>query len=126
MAGKIVVSTLNNDTGVLATQNGMTGIAKAWASWTYNGSVITASNIFNVSSIIRSSAGIYTINFTTAMPSSLYPVASIATMVGTETSRVAMLNGSAALSTSSATLSFMNGINAVFYDPPLAAVIIYS
>ena len=40
MAGRVVVSTLNDDTGVLATQNGMTGIAKAWANWNgTNGSI---------------------------------------------------------------------------------------
>jgi hypothetical protein len=66
MAGKVVVSTLNNDTGVLATQNGMTGIAKAWAN--FNGSAATIRNSFNVSSITKNGVGNYTVNFTTAMP----------------------------------------------------------
>ena len=70
MAGRVVVSTLNNDTGVLATQNGMTGIAKAWV--TFTGSTGAISNSFNVSSITRSGTGAYTFNFTTAMPDTNY------------------------------------------------------
>jgi len=70
MAGKVVVSTLNNDTGVLATQNGMTGIAKAWVN--YNGSTQTILGSFNVSSVTYNSTANYTVNFTTAMPNATY------------------------------------------------------
>jgi hypothetical protein len=76
MAGALTISTLNNDTGVLATQNGMTGIAKAWVNW--NGSTSPFTNIrasFNVSSITYNATGDYTINFTTAMPNANYAVA---------------------------------------------------
>jgi hypothetical protein len=69
MAGKIVASTINDDTGVLATQNGMTGIAKAWAQVTLAGAINSS---FNVSSVTKGSAGNYTINFTTAMPNATY------------------------------------------------------
>jgi len=72
MAGRVVVSTLNNDTGVLATQNGMTGIAKAWVQFT--GSTATVNGSFNVSSITRGGTGLYTVNFTTAMPNANYCV----------------------------------------------------
>jgi len=64
MAGRLTVSTLNNDTGVLATQNGMSGIAKAWAL--FNGASATVTASFNVSSITRVGTGNYTVNFTTA------------------------------------------------------------
>jgi hypothetical protein len=70
MAGKIVVSTLNNDTGVLATQNGMTGIAKAWVN--FAGASGTVNGSFNVSSVTRNGTGDYTVNFTTAMPNTNY------------------------------------------------------
>jgi len=70
MAGRLVVSTLNNDTGVLNTQNGMTGIAKAWVQ--FNGTTPTINGSFNVSSMTKTSAGQYTINFTTAMPNANY------------------------------------------------------
>ena len=60
MAGKLTLSTLNNDTGVLATQNGMTGIAKAWVN--YNGVSQTINGSFNVTSVTRNSTGNYTID----------------------------------------------------------------
>lgn len=70
MAGKIVASTLNNDTGVLATQNGMTGIAKAWV--TFIGSSAAIQSSFNVSSITRNGTGNYVVNFSTALPNANY------------------------------------------------------
>ncbi len=76
MAGKVVVSTLNDDAGVLATQNGMTGIAKAWVN--YNGVSQTINGSFNVGSVTRNSTGNYTINFTTAMANANYSVAGTA------------------------------------------------
>lgn len=71
MAGKVVISTLNDDTGVLATQNGMTGIAKAWVNFNGTGTVAIR-NSFNVSSITDNGTGDYTVNFTTAMPNANY------------------------------------------------------
>jgi hypothetical protein len=73
MAGKIVASTINDDTGVLATQNGMTGIAKAWVNFNGTGTVAIRDS-FNVSSITDNGTGDYTINFTTAMPNANYAV----------------------------------------------------
>ena len=71
MAGRLTISTLNDDTGVLATQNGMTGIAKAWVN--FNGIPTVAIRAsYNVSSVTRTSTGQYTVNFTTAMPNADY------------------------------------------------------
>jgi hypothetical protein len=78
MAGSLTISTLNNDTGVFATQNGMTGIAKAWAVYNANAGLLI--NSFNVSSITFVSSGIQTINFTTAMPNSNYTVSGSASL----------------------------------------------
>jgi hypothetical protein len=72
MAGRLTISTLNNDTGPLATQNGMTGIPKAWGS--FAGATGTISTSFNVSSVTRTGTGLYTINLTTALPSANYTV----------------------------------------------------
>lgn len=73
MAGQLTIDTLRAGSGVLATQNGMTGIAKAWAR--FNGvSGVTIDSSFNISSITRSSTGIYVVNFTTAMSVSTYSV----------------------------------------------------
>jgi hypothetical protein len=70
MAGQLTIDTLKASTGVLATQNGMTGIAKAWLR--YNGATQTINGSFNVSSVTYNSTGNYTVNFTTAMPNSNY------------------------------------------------------
>jgi hypothetical protein len=66
----LTTSTLNAPSGVLATQNGMTGIAKSWLR--YDGGTETINASFNVSSVTRSSGGRYVVNFTTAMPSANY------------------------------------------------------
>jgi hypothetical protein len=65
------ITTLNAASGVLATQNGMTGIAKAWVSFNGSGTVAILSS-FNVSSITDNGTGDYTINFTTAMANANY------------------------------------------------------
>ena len=46
MAGQLTIDTLRASTGVLATQNGMTGIAKAWVN--YNGSTQTVVGSYNI------------------------------------------------------------------------------
>ena len=73
MAGTLTLDTLKTSSGVLATQNGMTGIAKAWVNW--NGSTAAIRDSSNVSSVTRSATGNYLVNFTTAMPNANYAVA---------------------------------------------------
>ena len=70
MAGTIVASTINTDTGLFSTNNAYSGIAKAWASWTGTTGAIRGS--FNVSSITRNGTGDYTVNFATAMSDANY------------------------------------------------------
>jgi len=65
------VTTLNAPSGVLATQNGMTGIAKAWVNFNGTGTVAIRDS-FNVSSITDNTTGDYTVNFTTALPNANY------------------------------------------------------
>jgi len=67
------VTTLNAPSGVLATQNGMTGIAKAWVNFNGTGTPAIRGS-FNVSSITDNGTGDYTINFTTAMPNANYSI----------------------------------------------------
>jgi hypothetical protein len=76
--GTINVDTITASTGVLATQNGMTGIAKAWVN--YNGVAQTISGSYNVSSVTVASTGFYTVNFTTVMPNANYAVTSSASV----------------------------------------------
>jgi hypothetical protein len=82
MAGAITISTLNNDTGVLATQNGMTGIPKAWVDFNGTTSPGTIRSSFNVSSVVRNATGDYTISFTTVMPNANYAAIGNATNIG--------------------------------------------
>lgn len=72
MAGKLTISTLNDSSGALATQNGMTGIAKAWVN--YNAVAQTVTGSFNVSSITYITVGYYQVNLTTAMADANYAV----------------------------------------------------
>jgi hypothetical protein len=70
MAGQLTIDTLKASSGVLATQNGMTGIAKAWCQ--FGGTTPTLNGSFNISSITKNGTGDYTFNFTTAMPNANY------------------------------------------------------
>ena len=76
MAGQLTIDTLKASSGVLATQNGMTGICKAWVKFQggdgNTAGVVNAS--FNVSSITVNGTGDYSLNFTTAMPDANYTV----------------------------------------------------
>lgn len=67
------VTTLNSSSGVLATQNGMTGICKSWVL--YNAATQTITGSFNVSSVTYIGSGRYAINMTTAMPNANYAIA---------------------------------------------------
>lgn len=76
MAGTIVANTINTDTGVFQTNNAYAGIAKAWVQ--FNGvSSVTVNQSLNVSSVTRTAAGYYTINFTTAFADAYYSVSGI-------------------------------------------------
>lgn len=65
MAGQLTIDTLKTSSGTLATQNGMTGIAKAWIK--FDGPTLTITTSFNVSSISYSGSGTFVVNFTTAL-----------------------------------------------------------
>jgi hypothetical protein len=74
--GSVAVDTINTSTGVFASNNAVTGIAKAWANFGYVASAVVINNSFNVSSITRTGTGAYTITFTTAMPNAYYSISS--------------------------------------------------
>ena len=85
------VTTLNTPTGVLATQNGMTGIAKAWVNFDGSGTPAIRDS-FNVSSITDNGTGDYTINFTTAFANTNY--ARTAWGIWPNTSAAGLVSGS--------------------------------
>jgi len=68
------ITTLNEPSGVFATQNGMTGIAKAWVYFNAPSGTVTINGSFNVASVTNVSTGVWAINFTTAMPNTNYAV----------------------------------------------------
>lgn len=72
MAGTLVIDTLNASTGPLSTNNGMTGIAKAWAN--ISGTTPSLNQGFNISSITRASTGNFVINFSSVMANVYYVV----------------------------------------------------
>jgi len=109
MAGGLTISTLNDSSGVLATQNGMKGIAKAWANFSGGGGGVTVNGSFNISSITRTSAGIYVANYTTAMPSATYAVMVTSDFGGT-TTNTTRNNSAYNLTTTSC------GIRSWYYD----------
>lgn len=113
MAGQLTIDTLKASSGVLATQNGMTGIAKAWVN--YNGSTQTINSSFNVGSITYVGAGQYTINFTTNMSSANYAVACICTDDSSANRGINLLGTSANMTASSFKINiFANANPSVF------------
>jgi len=117
------VSTLNAASGVLATQNGMTGIAKAWVKFS---SGTTIDNSFNVSSLTRNSTGNFTITFTTAMPNTNYAVVtSTAQATASQTTSIGTGGTYTTTQLQLYSLYFGSGINN-FYDPTQASVAIFS
>jgi hypothetical protein len=110
MAGSLTISTLKDSSGVLATQNGMTGIAKAWVQ--YNAVTQTIAASFNVSSVTYTSSGFFTINFTTAMANANY------SLVGTAGFRDATNNAEPSL-------LFIRRLNTAQYDVNGCAITTY-
>jgi hypothetical protein len=73
MAGTLVLDTLQNGAGTASTSadNVIRGCAKAWVNFNGSGGASIRGS-YNISSVTRSGTGIYTINFTTAMPNADY------------------------------------------------------
>lgn len=92
MAGGLTISTLNDSSGVLATQNGMKGVLKAWCY--FNAATPAIINSFNISSITRTATGVFTFGFTTAMPNTNY--VSVGSSADTHNYAQAVGNSSAA------------------------------
>lgn len=71
MAGTLVIDTLTDGSGnSTSTTTVVRGSAKAWVSFVGSSGTVRAS--LNVSSVTRSSAGVYVVNFTTAFADTNY------------------------------------------------------
>jgi hypothetical protein len=122
LSGPINVPTLNAPSGVLATQNGMTGICKAWV--VYNGSTSTLINSFNVSSITKNGTGDYTVNFTTAMPNTNYSIASNSQFIS---GNVLITGAKTAVAPTTTTCTFyVANPSQVLVDSPLFTASVFS
>jgi hypothetical protein len=111
MAGQLTIDTLKASSGVLATQNGMTGIAKAWVN--YNGITNTILGSFNVSSITVNGTGDYSANFSTAMPNATYSAVMVKTC---QASGAYGFSGITSQTTSAVRVVSMNNAGAVQND----------
>ena len=129
MAGRLTLSTLNDDTGVLATQNGMTGIAKAWVKYSWNGSAVTIRGNFNISSVTRNSTGLYTFTFTTALPDANYAIATAQGLTpdnGTNIIPILEWNGSTDVPSTTTTFicRFVAPTTGGVFDPKVVGLIV--
>jgi hypothetical protein len=71
MAGTLTISTLSDGTNSTSATNPILGSAKAWVN--FNGtSTVAIRASYNVSSVTDNGTGLYTVNFTTAMPNNNY------------------------------------------------------
>lgn len=66
----LVAQTISNGTVSTSSANVIQGSARAWVR--FNGSTAVIAGSFNVSSVTKSSTGIFSVNFTTAMPNTTY------------------------------------------------------
>lgn len=73
MAGQLTISTLSDGVNSTSSTNCIQGSAKAWVTFNgVSGTTIRAS--YNVSSVTRTAAGFYTVNFTSAFADAYYSV----------------------------------------------------
>ena len=100
---------------------GLTGstsqLCQAWGSYAYvaNGSVPTLRKAYNISSITRSSTGVYVFAFTTALADANYSCVAIPT-VGSSTSIGFASATTKSTSSATITLGYSNGSALVAFD----------
>jgi len=120
----VISGTLNASSGVLSVQNGMTGIAKAWVN--FNGTSAAIRSSFNVSSVTRASAGVYTVNFTTAMANANYSAVTGGTYLDDNTTRRNFLVTTQAFTTSSLAIYAADATSGSGLDMVIISVAIFS
>jgi hypothetical protein len=81
MAGTLTISTLSDGTNSTSSTNCIQGSAKAWGRFSATGGTVSINGSYNISSITRSSTGIYVVNFTNAMANANYSVVAPSTFV---------------------------------------------
>ena len=119
----LVAQTISNGTVSTSSTNVIQGSAKAWVN--FDGTTGTRRAFYNVSSVTRSAAGRWIVNFTNAMPDANYCV----TLAGQDTSvgaqnTEAMAIGSGGILTGSVAVTNI-GFAGTFLDLPTVCVAIF-
>ena len=97
------------------------GLCRAWVNFVGSSGSINKS--FNISSVTRTSTGVYTVNFTTAMPDATYAVV---TTCFSDASTFGFSIGASSLTTSSVGIQCRAGASAfAYYDSPAIHVAIF-
>jgi hypothetical protein len=120
----LVAQTISNGTVSTSSENVIRGSARAWVNFT--GSTAAIRGSYNISSVTRSAAGRWTINFTNAMANADYAV----TLAGQDTSvgaqnTEALAIGSGGMATGSVAVTNI-GFAGTFLDLPTVCVAIFS
>jgi len=119
MAGTIVADQLQDGAGnSTSMDNAIYGSAKAWVR--FNGVTTTTINAsYNVSSVTRTSAGYYTVNFTNAFSDANYCVAGSA---GATIAQLIMSPYSAAATTTTSCQLFISNTSSSADNPMISAL----
>jgi hypothetical protein len=126
MAGTLTISTLSDGTNSTSSTNCIQGSAKAWVNWDGTGTTIRAS--YNVSSITRSSAGVYVVNFTNAFADNKYSVIGTAKYVGSaqgQNVRIGTAAYATAVTTTSVAVETTSAGNAANADSEMVNVAVF-
>jgi hypothetical protein len=99
--GTLQTDVINASTGLFSTNNAYSGIAKAYVQ--YNGVGQSIYSSFNVSSVTYASTGVYTINFSTAMPNANYSTVAACSCTSGGTSLIINICSSGATTTAPTT-----------------------
>jgi hypothetical protein len=118
------VTTLNAPSGILASQNGMNGIAKAWVTFSGLTSPGTISASYNVSSVTKNGTGDYTINFSNAFANANYAI--VCTSADTFSYQRATGNYSGGQTTTTARVLGYNCTNGTALDNPYNFVVVFN
>lgn len=110
MPGTLTITTLSDGTNSTSSTNCIQGSAKAWVNFNGTTSPGTIRAQYNVSSVTKSAAGSYTVNFTSALASANYSV--VASCRGqSDTDANTTVAGPGTLTTSTVTIFCKNNGN---------------
>ncbi len=103
------------------------GLAKAWVRFAGSGSGATVNSSYNVSGVTRVSAGIYRIDFDTAMSDANYAILGTASTVSADTSGMFAVSvyRTTAPTTSSVTIRIQSTSSGTANDNALVSVVIF-